>query len=88
MITKGWDDSHWGSLDALVTHESGWNPTAQNPTSTAYGLFQFLDATWAGVGGSKTSDPDLQIEYGLRYVKNRYGSPKGAWSFWQDHHWY
>ena len=77
-----------GSLNALVGHESGFNPNAQNPTSTAYGLFQFLNSTWAGVGGTKTSNPALQILYGLRYIKNSYRDPNGAWAFWQSHHWY
>lgn len=36
---------------AIENCESGGNPTAQNPSSTASGLFQFLDSTWAGYGG-------------------------------------
>src|SRR5213078_4679023 len=41
----GWGDQ-WDSLRQLVMHESGFNNEAQNPTSTAYGMFQFLDSTW------------------------------------------
>lgn len=33
--------------------ESGGNPTAQNPTSTASGLWQELTTTWLGSGGGK-----------------------------------
>jgi hypothetical protein len=77
-------------LYEILLDESGFQPTAQNPTSTAYGLFQFLDGTWAGVGGYKTSDPYLQCVYGLEYIKARYGDPNAAWAFWQAQspHWY
>jgi soluble lytic murein transglycosylase-like protein len=69
-------------------HESSWNPNADNPTSTAYGIPQFLDSTWAGTGYAKTSDPYTQIDAGLVYIAKSYGTPCGAWSFWQAHNWY
>ncbi|MFR9806922.1 transglycosylase SLT domain-containing protein [Pseudonocardia sp. RS010] len=85
----GWGAGlQWDALSWLISHESGWRPTAQNPTSTAYGLFQFLNSTWGTVGGSKTSNPAQQAEYGLRYIRNRYGSPLGAKAFWTAHRWY
>ena len=87
LEAMGWGDQ-FGDLNWLLTRESGWNPNAQNPTSTAYGLFQFLNSTWGSVGGSKTSDPRLQLEYGLKYIKQRYGDVRGARSFWQRNHWY
>ncbi len=85
----GWGDgAEWNALSTLIDHESGWNPVAQNPTSTAYGIFQFLDSTWAGTGIGKTDNPTLQAEAGLRYIQGRYGDPVGAWDFWSGHHWY
>lgn len=36
---------------AVLACESGGNPVAQNPRSTASGLWQILDGTWAGFGG-------------------------------------
>lgn len=30
----------------IIRCESGWNRTADNPNSTAYSYFQFLDRTW------------------------------------------
>jgi TP901 family phage tail tape measure protein len=81
-------DPEWSALVALINSESGFNPTAQNPTSSAYGMFQFLDSTWASVGGHKTSDPALQTIYGLRYIASRYGDPLSAWAFHQAHNWY
>lgn len=83
----GWSGSQWSALNWLVSHESSWNPNAQNPTSSAYGLFQFLDGTW-GPYGPKTSDPAKQAQYGLEYIKGRYGSPEKAKAFWEGHHWY
>ncbi len=81
-----WADSP--GLAEILDHESGFDPNAQNPSSTAYGLFQFLDSTWASVGATKTSDPYLQCVAGLQYIHQRYGDPDAAWTFWQAHHWY
>lgn len=80
-ITDG--DAIW-----LISKESGCNPNAQNPKSTAYGIFQFLDSTWTGVGCTKTSDPIQQIICGQKYVMARYGSWSNAKAFWQSHSWY
>lgn len=87
---RGWTGSNWTALNSLIQAESGWRPSAQNPTSTAYGLFQFLNSTWKTVGGTKTSDPKMQTVYGLKYIADRYGSPSKAWNFWNSHtpHWY
>jgi hypothetical protein len=70
--------------------ESGFRNTAQNPTSSAYGLFQFLDSTWGSVGATKTSDPWQQTIAGLKYIARSYGSPANAYSKWQSRspHWY
>jgi len=89
MIQSGYPASEWGALQNLLNGESGFRNTAQNPSSTAYGMFQFLDSTWAPYG-AKTSDPATQAKYGLQYIKDRYGSPSAAWAFWQNQspHWY
>lgn len=84
---KGWG-AQFPDLDWLLTRESGWNPKAQNPSSTAYGLFQFLNSTWGSVGARKTSDPRKQLEAGMNYIDQRYGDVRGARSFWNKHHWY
>jgi TP901 family phage tail tape measure protein len=87
----GWGSGdQWAALYQLVMHESGFRSNAQNPTSTAYGLFQFLNSTWGSVGGHKTSDPTLQTIYGLKYIQRNYGDPINAWRSWQSRspHWY
>lgn len=86
----GWTGQQWTALDQLWgTYESGWNNLAQNPSSTAYGIAQFLNSTWASYG-PKTSDPTLQITYGLEYIYNRYKNPVNALNFELSHtpHWY
>ncbi len=50
-------------LNAFAYKESSFNPNAKAPTSTAKGLFQFLDSTWKYVIG----------KYG-----SRYGIPSNA----------
>lgn len=78
----GWDTGGmWSSLEWLVNKESSWNPNAQNPTSTAYGLFQFLNGTWAGTDYAKSSDPKIQAAAGLQYIRERYGNPMQARMF-------
>jgi hypothetical protein len=84
----GGDASQFSCLESLWGKESGWNPNAQNPTSSAYGIPQFLDSTWAGTGIAKTSDGYRQIDAGLIYINNRYGSPCAAWSHSQANNWY
>jgi hypothetical protein len=88
---RGWGmGAEWNSLRALIMGESGFNNTAQNPTSSAYGLFQFLDSTWGSVGASKTSDPYAQTLAGLTYIARSYGDPVNAYSKWSSRspHWY
>jgi hypothetical protein len=84
----GGNGGEFGCLENLWGKESGWNPNAQNPSSTAYGIPQFLDSTWAGTGIAKTSDGYRQIDAGLIYINDRYGSPCGAWSHSTSTGWY
>jgi hypothetical protein len=87
-MSKVGSAEQFGCLEKLWGKESGWNPNAQNPTSTAYGIPQFLNSTWASTGIAKTSDGYRQIDAGLIYIENRYGSPCGAWSHSQAKGWY
>lgn len=84
----GWDANQLAAWYRLGMKESGWRNTAQNPHSTAYGIGQFLDSTWAGYGIGKTSDPALQVEAMARYIRARYGTPANALAFHNAHNWY
>jgi hypothetical protein len=90
MRDNGWTDSQWGSLDPLWSNESGWRWNASNPSSQAYGIPQANPGSKMATAGADWHDnPGTQIRWGLStYIKNRYGSPQVAWSFWQSHHWY
>lgn len=46
-------DDYWPMLAKI---ESGNNPLAKAPTSSASGLYQFIRATWIGEGGTWGSD--------------------------------
>ncbi|MGW7052521.1 aggregation-promoting factor C-terminal-like domain-containing protein [Streptomyces sp. NPDC054887] len=73
----------------IVNHESTWNYQAQNPSSGAYGLVQALPGSkMSSAGADWQTNPATQIKWGLNYMDERYGSPCGAWSFWQANHWY
>lgn len=84
---KGWSGGEWDALNRLIMKESGYRNTVKNPRSSAYGIFQFLDSTWKPYG-PKTSDPRLQTQYGLEYIRRRYGSPSRALNFHLAHGWY
>ncbi|WP_097183643.1 transglycosylase SLT domain-containing protein [Blastococcus haudaquaticus] len=87
-MSKVGSSSEFSCLENLWGKESGWNPNAQNPSSTAYGIAQFLNSTWAGTGIAKTSDGYRQIDAGLIYIEKAYGSPCAAWGKSQSSGWY
>jgi len=60
-------------LDELWFKESRWNPKADNPKSTAYGIPQILKL--------KETNPFKQIDIGLRYIEHRHGTPCKALQF-------
>ncbi|MFF8288083.1 transglycosylase SLT domain-containing protein [Streptomyces sp. NPDC016309] len=73
----------------IVDHESSWNYRATNASSGAYGLVQALPGSkMSSAGADWQTNPATQIKWGLNYMNERYGSPCGAWSFWQANHWY
>jgi len=85
---NGWEGEQWICLLHLWDKESQWNHLAQNPYSSAYGIPQFLDGTWAGTGYQKSSDASTQILAGMAYIENRYGTPCGAWQHSAEFNWY
>ncbi|MDT0310570.1 transglycosylase SLT domain-containing protein [Streptomyces sp. DSM 44917] len=73
----------------IVDHESGWDHTATNPYSGAYGLMQALPGSkMSSAGADWQTNPVTQIRWGVNYMESRYGSPCGAWDFWQANGWY
>jgi hypothetical protein len=83
----GFSADQFGCLDSLWTKESGWSVTADNPTSSAYGIPQALTATH-DLAPDYMTNPVTQIRWGLDYIRDRYGSPCGAWGHSQSTGWY
>ncbi len=74
----------------IIMRESGGRPTAQNPSSTAFGLGQLLlDLRIRLLGADfDTVDCSKQLFAFRQYVKERYGTAENAQAFWMGHGWY
>jgi hypothetical protein len=84
-----WDKSQHSCLVNLWNRESGWRHTADNPTSSAYGIPQALPGKkMASAGADWRTNPETQIKWGLKYIKHRYETPCGAWSAFKKKGWY
>ncbi len=90
MVTaRGWSSGQFSCLDSLWTRESNWKTTADNPTSSAYGIPQALPGSkMASAGADWATNPATQIRWGLGYIADRYGDPCGAWNHFQARNWY
>ncbi len=85
----GWAPGQMECLHKLWTKESDWKTTATNPSSGAYGVVQSLPATkMASAGADYRTNYRTQINWGLNYVQERYGSPCGALNFHYANNWY
>ena len=85
----GFSSDQFSCLDSLWTKESGWDPYADNPTSSAYGIPQALPGEkMASAGADWATNPATQIRWGLGYIAEVYGSPCSAWSQSQANNWY
>jgi hypothetical protein len=62
-------------LELLWNIESRWDPRADNPKSSAFGIPQLLKM--------KELDPFKQIDLGLKYIAHRHKTPCRAWSHHQ-----
>lgn len=55
----------WGPI---ISCESGGNPTVKNAHSTASGLFQFINGTWAAYGGLEFAPTARQATVEQQYI--------------------
>jgi hypothetical protein len=83
----GFSQSEFSCLDQLYVSESDWDPHADNPTSSAYGIPQALTETH-DLPADYMTNPVTQIEWGLDYIRSSYGTPCSAWEFKQANNWY
>jgi hypothetical protein len=85
----GWSWTQFTCLQPLWQRESGWDATAYNASSGAYGIPQALPAgKMASVGADWQSSPATQIRWGLSYIRDVYGTPCGAWAHEEADGWY
>lgn len=85
----GWGQDQMGALITLWTKESGWSTTATNASSGAYGIVQSLPGDkMASVGADWQTNYKTQVDWGLNYIKERYGSPANALGWHLAHNWY
>ena len=85
----GYGSSQFDCFDNIIMRESMWRVNATNPSSGAYGIPQALPGSkMASEGSDWRTNPATQIIWGIKYMKDRYGSPCSAWSFKSSHGWY
>jgi hypothetical protein len=89
----GWTQNQWSCLKALWTAESNWRPDAFNKTP----VYQIRDGKRVKLhaGGipqklnlNPKSSVEKQVAEGFKYIKARYSTPCGAWSWHQRRNWY
>lgn len=84
-----WSRRQFRYLNWLWNRESGWNVYAENPYSAAYGIPQAVPGSKMGTAGPNwRSNARTQIRWGLRYIRDRYGSPRRAWAHETGSGWY
>ena len=76
----GYNLKEYKCLSILYGKESAWNPTAVN--GSHYGIPQGR-SEWL-----KDQDGYSQIQWGLKYIGNRYGEPCIALDHWRKFNWH
>jgi hypothetical protein len=88
LLDAGFGLDQMPCLVNMWNKESGWRTTAKNP-SGAYGIPQAYPGSKMSVfGADYLTNPVTQIKWGLSYIKGKYKTPCGAWTYWQAHHSY
>ncbi|MBW3079171.1 DUF348 domain-containing protein [Bifidobacterium sp. 81T8] len=86
---RGWTGDEWTALVKLWTRESSWRWNAENSWTHAYGIPQALPGNkMAAFGSDWKNDAAVQIDWGLYYIAQRYGTPAKAWKYFQEVGWY
>lgn len=86
---RGWTGNDWDCLVKLWNRESRWLWYAENASSGAYGIPQSRPADkMAAFGANYRDDAAVQIDWGLWYIAQTYGSPSKAWQHSEQIGWY
>jgi hypothetical protein len=76
------DIKQYKCLAILYGKESAWNYKAYNKSSGTVGIPQGK-SVWL-----LTATPIQQVEWGLRYIKHRHGTPCRALNHWKQFNWH
>ncbi len=89
LAAAGIPESNWSYVDHIIKKESGWNYTAKNRSSGAYGLCQALPGKKMATAGSDwETNPITQLKWCNSYASSRYGSWAAAYNFWLTKRWW
>ena len=76
LVAQYFQPEQVDTMLCLMQHESGGNPNADNPNSSAAGLFQIMGFWWDKYGGN-TYDPETNVAL-ARVIYDQQGY--GAWN--------
>jgi hypothetical protein len=81
--------TEYACFDQIIWTESRWDPDAINSKNGACGLGQSNPCSkLENAVPDWPVSPGKQVKWFLDYMNRRYGSPCGAWDFWQQNGWY
>lgn len=83
MSAAGISGGDYGYVNFVISHESNWNPAAENPGG-CLGLGQACPGSKLTAVCS-LSDPVCQLRFFSSYANGRYGGWGGAYNFWVGH---
>ncbi len=85
MALAGIAPGDYNYADYIISHESGWNPNAQN-ASGAYGLCQaYPGSKMSSAGSDWQSNPITQLRWCNGYAQSHYGGWANAYSHWVNY---
>lgn len=86
LLSNGYTEEDFTATVYIISHESGWNVSATNPSSGAYGLPQALPGSkMVSAGADWATNYQTQLKWFWGYCAQRYGSIQGAYSYWLAH---
>ena len=84
LLTK----QEYSCLAKLLGKESAWKASAKNPTSSAKGIGQLLDATYRNLGMKHSEASVAQLVATLAYIHRRHVTACNAWQFFKAKNYY
>lgn len=88
MAAAGINSGDYMYVDSIIGRESGWRPNAVS-ANRCIGLGQKCNAqSLINACPNWETDPVCQLGHFSGYAKSRYGGWSGAYTFWQNNHWW